>query len=86
MAKMNRVFFNTNYYDLGEVKFQKGYHYPVTDETKTRILAGDAEMRQVDMDPEVAKTEQAAAQDELSTERAATIAAEGEASGKGKAE
>lgn len=74
--KTQRVLFSTNYYDLGKVKYQAGYHYPVTDETKTRILAGDASMIDVDMDPAAASAEQAAADAELAAERKATTDAE----------
>src|SRR5260221_8659654 len=51
LAKVARILFNTNYYELGEVKYAKGQHYPPTPETRTRVLAGDAEEIQVDMDP-----------------------------------
>lgn len=76
MAKVARVLFNTNYYELGVVKYAKGEHYPVTPETRTRMLAGDAEEVQVDMDPKEASAETKAAADALAEERKATVDAE----------
>ncbi len=83
--KVQRVLFSTNYYESGAIKYQAGYHYPVTDETKTRILAGDADYTTVDMDPDVAAAEQTAAVQELNAERAGTIAAEAAAASGGDA-
>lgn len=85
MAKVQRVLFNTNYYESGVAKFEKGKHYPVTDETKTRILAGDAELADVDMSREAAAEEQAAAQAKRAAELDATTKAEAAAARGGDA-
>ena len=76
MAKVDRVRFNVNYYELGQVKYAAGTHYPVTEETKTRVAAGDAEQISVDMDPDIAAAEETAAEAEVAAERQATLEAE----------
>lgn len=76
MAKVKRILFNTNYYELGEVKYAKGTHYPVTDETQTRVKAGDAEPIDIDMDPGEAAADKTEATAQRERELAATRAAE----------
>lgn len=76
MAKVKRILFNTNYYELGEVKYAKGQHYPVTDETQTRVKAGDAEPIDADMDPAEAAADKTEATAQRERELAPTRAAE----------
>lgn len=85
MAKVQRVLFNTNYYESGVAKYEKGKHYPVTAETETRILAGNAEKVEVDMSRELAADEQAAAAARLAAEREPTTKAEAAAARGGDA-
>jgi hypothetical protein len=85
MAKVQRALFNTSYYESGAAKYEKGKHYPVTEETKTRALAGDAEIVEVEMQRDAATEEQAAAQTKLGAERKATSDAEAAAARGGDA-
>lgn len=85
MAKVQRVLFNTNYYESGVAKYEKGKHYPATQETETRILAGDAEKVEVDMARDAAAEEQAGAEAKLAAERKATSGAEAAAARGGDA-
>ena len=74
--KVQRVMFKADYYELGAVKYAKGQHYPVTDETNTRALAGDAELVDIEMGKDAAVAQQAAADAALTKERQATSEAE----------
>jgi hypothetical protein len=74
--KVKRILFNTNYYESGVAKYEKDKHYPVTAETSTRVLAGDAVQVEVDMDPVDAAAEEAEAKARLDAERRATTDAE----------
>lgn len=49
MAKTTRILFGVNFYEVGEVKYAAGQHYPVTEETSRNVLAGFAEQIEVDM-------------------------------------
>ena len=82
--KTKRHLFNTNFYQLGEVKYAAGQHYPVTAETTQRALAGDAEEITVDLPADEVREESAEAQAALEAERAQTLAAEAEAAEKAK--
>jgi hypothetical protein len=75
---VDRILFNTNYYELGEVKYAQGKHYPVTPETQTRVKAGDAEPVTVEMDVADATAEDGEAKAKLERERQATAEAEAE--------
>ena len=46
--KVQRVLFNTNYYESGVAKYVAGEHYPVTTETETCVKAGHAEVIKVE--------------------------------------
>jgi hypothetical protein len=59
--KTKRVLFSVNYYEQGVVKYAAGSHYPVTEETARRIIAGDAEEVEVTMAPDVADAQAEAA-------------------------
>jgi hypothetical protein len=84
LKKTDRILFNTNYYELGEVKYAAGKHYPVTPETQTRVKAGDAELVNVEMDVAVASSEDAEAKAQLERETQATREAEAEEKGRKK--
>lgn len=49
MAKIKRVLFNQNFYEVGEVKYAAGQHYPVNEETARCVVAGTADNVEVDM-------------------------------------
>jgi outer membrane murein-binding lipoprotein Lpp len=73
--------FKTPFYEKGVAKFERDKHYPVTAETRSRVLSGDdhAEYIEIEMDKGTAAQELAAAQVRLDNELRATIAAEREA-------
>ncbi len=74
--KVQRVLFNTNFYNSGIVKYAKGEHYPKTEQTDSCVLAGHAEYVDVDMPQEDAEQEQKEAVDKLAAERRATTEAQ----------
>jgi len=74
--KVQRVLFNTHFYDAGVVKYAKGEHYPKTEQTDSCVLAGHAEYVDVDMDQDDAAQEQKAADDKLAAERRPTTEAQ----------
>lgn len=81
---VDRILFNTNYYESGEVKYAAGKHYPVTPETETRVKAGDAEKLTVDMEVADVAAEDSEAKAKLERERQASSEAEAEAAGADK--
>lgn len=75
-AKVERAHFHVNFYERGQVKYAAGKHYPVTDETKSRAVAGDAEIKSIEVDADEHEAELAAAHARLKGERKSTHEAE----------
>lgn len=76
LAKVERAKFMATYYDGGKAKYESGKHYPVTDEVKTRVAAGDAEVVTVEMDADEHEAEHSAATSALNAARKRTLEAE----------
>ena len=88
MAKVQRVMFKTSFFDNGVAKYEAGKHYPVTRETRARVLSGDdhAEYVEIEMDKGVAARELAAAEGVYAKENKRTLAAEEEAAARRRAD
>ena len=69
--------FLVNYFDSGELKFACGKHYPLTDETQAHIDRGEAELRDVNIDP--ARAAKRAAKAQEASDKAAGSAAQAKA-------
>jgi hypothetical protein len=76
LAKVERVHFNTSFFERGVAKYEAGKHYPRTPETERRVAAGDAEIRNVEMDADDHAAEHAAANAAHKAANRATLEAE----------
>ena len=78
-AKVKRAEFLATFYEAGHPKYEAGKHYPLTQETKSQIVAGAAKEVTVDMDADAHAAEEKAASDALDALWSPTRKAEAEA-------
>lgn len=83
-AKVQRAKFNATYFEQGVPKYKADEHYPVTDEVKTRVAAGDAEIVTLEMESDQHEAEHAAATAALNAARKRTHEAEAVARKRGE--
>jgi hypothetical protein len=51
MMRIRRVLFERTFHENGRPKYQAGRHFPLTDETRSQVLAGAARLTSVKVGP-----------------------------------
>lgn len=83
-VKRKRHQFHSTFYDAGVPKYVKGQHYPITDETASQVIAGNAVEVEVEVDADEHAEQATAAKAALRSVRARTIEAEADARRRGE--
>jgi hypothetical protein len=84
LAKVERARFHATFYERGQPKYEAGKHYPVTPETESQIVAGNAKKESVEMDADEHAAESESAEAAHRHANRATLAAEGDARKRGE--